>query len=237
MPTTTRQMSTIVCDCLESGRAICAQESTDDICVVCQEALPDDCPATVKLRCGHTFHGQCLVNHLLNDVRCPICRYSPYYHPPSEDEEDEMPYVSRKQALDNAKKAASNTKQGKKVKQSLATLAKWRKRDREARKEWCAMQRALDAKEEVEVYDVINKHETRIQDRFNRIHKAELDAIKDAAATMKKVRGYYQNTRTRIAKKFGYVGRHRRSSHRRLRVTNPDDMDEFANTHVDDNSD
>ena len=61
-------MSTIVCDCLESFRATCAQESTDEtICVICQETLPDDCPATVKLGCGHTFHGQCAVNHLLND--------------------------------------------------------------------------------------------------------------------------------------------------------------------------
>ena len=240
MPTTTRQMSTIVCDCLESFRASCAHNSTDEtICVVCQEALPDECPTTVKLGCGHTFHGQCLVNHLLNDVRCPICRYDPYCHPPSEDEEDEedeVPYVSRKQALNNAKKAASNTKQGKKVKQSLATLAKWRKREREARKEWCAMQRALDAKEQVEVCDVINQHETRIKDRFDRIHKAELDAIKDAAATMKKVRGCYESTRTRIAKKFGYVARRRRSIRRRLRVTDADE-DELTNTNVDGNSD
>ena len=220
MPTTTRQMSTIVCECLESFHLSCVSKT---ICVICQEALPDEapnnCPTTVKLGCGHRFHGQCLVNHLINDVRCPICRYNPHYQPSEdeEDEADEMPYVSRKEALNNAKKAVSDTKTGKKVRQSLATLAKWRKRDREARKKWRAMQCTLDAKKQFEVWDVITQHKTRIQDRFNRIHKTELDAIKDAAATMKKVRGYYQSTKTRIAKKFGYVGRLRRSTCRRVR--------------------
>ncbi len=216
-------MSTIGCDCLPSFRAAtCTQESTDKrICVICQEALPNDCPSIVRLGCGHTFHGQCAVNYLLNDVRCPICRYDPYHDPSStDDEEDEMPYVSRKEALENAKRAACNTnKQGKKIKRSLATLDKWRKRERKARKIWSTMKRAMYDKEQVEVWDVIDTYESRIQDRFDRLHKAELDAIKAAAATMKKTRACYESTRTRIAKKFGYVGARRRSRCRVIRHT------------------
>ena len=42
-------------------------------CAICYEDLNDRC---VALPCGHdNFCGQCMVNQLLLDTRCPICRH------------------------------------------------------------------------------------------------------------------------------------------------------------------
>ena len=44
-----------------------------EACCICLETIPTN--ARVELPCGHnTFCGQCLVTHLLREVRCPVCR-------------------------------------------------------------------------------------------------------------------------------------------------------------------
>merc|ERR1719487_2328049 len=45
-------------------------------CVICQDKM--DVPASiVTLQCMHCFHGQCIVTHLREDPRCPVCRDEP----------------------------------------------------------------------------------------------------------------------------------------------------------------
>ena len=50
--------------------------SGSNVCAICLEALDTN---TANLPCAHTFHSQCLVDHLLKDKkkRCPLCRAFP----------------------------------------------------------------------------------------------------------------------------------------------------------------
>lgn len=204
MPTT-RHMS-ISSACQESS-------ATPGRCVICLQSLSDPAlGATNSMSCGHTLHVKCTCDYFSQSAtrnQCPVCR-AVWFHETVDDEEmagDEEQYVSFNEAIRRARQAVSNTKQGKRIAQSLGTMKKWHKRVRAARRTYCGMMRALEEKEKAEVWDVIKTHESRIHARFERRHKDELDAIKAAASAMKKMRRHFQSTRTRIAKKFGYVER------------------------------
>jgi hypothetical protein len=71
---------------IEIASVVCAHE----ICVICQDELEKDCASVVTHQCGHKFHGQCLVNHLLNDLRCPVCRHQVYKPGRVDDDEAEF---------------------------------------------------------------------------------------------------------------------------------------------------
>ena len=46
-----------------------ADESIE--CAICLEPITE--ATSVNLGCTHKFHGQCLVTHMVSDVRCPLC--------------------------------------------------------------------------------------------------------------------------------------------------------------------
>mmetsp|Transcript_31211 Transcript_31211/g.57030 ORF Transcript_31211/g.57030 Transcript_31211/m.57030 type:complete len:257 (-) Transcript_31211:41-811(-) len=46
----------------------------DDICVVCQEAMPAGSKAKA-MPCGHKFHDDCLVVWIKKSNTCPVCRF------------------------------------------------------------------------------------------------------------------------------------------------------------------
>lgn len=58
-------------------------------CSICLEPLND---RTIELRCGHIFHGRCIIDHikagpsLFGDRYCPLCRAKLPRHDPSLDE-------------------------------------------------------------------------------------------------------------------------------------------------------
>lgn len=54
----------------------------EDLCVVCQEALPAGCKAKA-MPCGHKFHDDCLTAWVAKSNSCPTCRF------------DEMPSEKR----------------------------------------------------------------------------------------------------------------------------------------------
>lgn len=48
----------------------------EDCCSICQDNLSNG--DKVYLTCGHSFHGQCIVDWLWQQKVCPLCRNSPY---------------------------------------------------------------------------------------------------------------------------------------------------------------
>mmetsp|Transcript_27871 Transcript_27871/g.64756 ORF Transcript_27871/g.64756 Transcript_27871/m.64756 type:complete len:257 (-) Transcript_27871:111-881(-) len=46
----------------------------DDVCVVCQEAMPAGCKAKA-MPCGHKFHDDCLSGWINKSNSCPVCRF------------------------------------------------------------------------------------------------------------------------------------------------------------------
>lgn len=43
----------------------------DNICCICLDNLT---PITLKLKCKHSFHTECIVDWLKRDITCPMCR-------------------------------------------------------------------------------------------------------------------------------------------------------------------
>eukprot|EP00966_Prymnesium_polylepis_P208882 4839332-Prymnesium_polylepis.1 len=106
-------------------------DADEDLCVICQEETTDT--PSVNMGCSHRFHGQCLVNHLLRDIRCPACRQNPTDGAESDDDElssegEIHTSVSRKAAL----KLARKDKKNKSTVKSLATIKKWKDTKKDA---------------------------------------------------------------------------------------------------------
>eukprot|EP00966_Prymnesium_polylepis_P216946 5021261-Prymnesium_polylepis.1 len=140
-------MTSAVRDCLsfDSGlrpssrtRSKCAKETVEEDapveekkCCVCLEPLANESTCEMPGGCGHKFHCQCLVNHLLTSTRCPLCRRNGAYPEESEDDEpDETPYVSFKEALALGKEAAKTDEN---IKRMFKTASRWRKERKDAR--------------------------------------------------------------------------------------------------------
>lgn len=120
---------TRTCPCLPPAAPAMDIEEDDeeDRCVICLDDM--NCKESlVALGCGHKFHGQCLVTHLLKDVKCPLCRFSPYassnYAYSESETSYDSPRVSRTEALKLAR-ADKNKSNG--IKRSLNTITKWGK--------------------------------------------------------------------------------------------------------------
>jgi len=46
----------------------------DDVCVICQEAMPAGSKAKV-MPCGHNFHDDCIIGWVTKNNSCPTCRF------------------------------------------------------------------------------------------------------------------------------------------------------------------
>jgi hypothetical protein len=211
------------CGCV-AFPAMCAHSDALTVCVICQEEIAAD-ETTVQMGCDHKFHGQCLVNHLQYDVRCPICRYSkqdnPDYMSSDEDEEDDQPV---RVTLSSALKLARKSKD-KNVKKSLATIRKWKTTKAELKKKHVTLRNALYRMEDEQVDEVAEQYERRLRDRFNRNHRDDFINVKTSRLEYKRAQGIMKRTQTRLAKKFGFEPRLIRSM-RRSRNTFVDDFND-----------
>lgn len=176
-------------------------------CVICMEEIEPE--KIVTLRCMHSFHGQCLCNHLVHDGRCPICRDSPYgsgnpdaasvYSSDEEEEVDRSP--SLKEAFKTGKQAAKNG--DKRTAKMLSTYRKWksdattaRKNKRELRTTLRPLEDALD--------DKIQAFEDKERAKFNAKNKRIIDSFDAACKEINKCRLHERNAKLRIAKKHGF---------------------------------
>lgn len=191
-----------------------------ELCVICQEEITTDPTChSVNMGCMHRFHGQCLVNHLLRDIRCPVCRHDPTSTPESDDDElstegEIDTSVTRKAAL----KLARKDKKNKSTLKSLATIKKWKDTKSNAN----GTMREINAKLQP-MYDSIERDVEMFEEKLT--HDMEFDnreEIKKRDAckkNMAKAITAIRNAETRLAQKYGFV-RRRFSRSRRINFAN-----------------
>lgn len=182
-----------------------SDDAVDDeaTCVICMEAL-DNPASIVKLGCEHTFHGQCLVQHLLRDKRCPVCRFDEHAVDEDSDsfseDEPREPYVSFKDAMKAARLASRTDKA---TKASLATISKWHKATKEAKAKMVDAWNKIAPHEQV-MQDKIEAYERKAQADFELKFAKKLAEHTGYEKELQKARTNYRNARTRVAKKHGF---------------------------------
>lgn len=178
-----------------------ATEANESIeCAICLEPMIDSMP-TVNLGCTHKFHGQCLVTHMIKDVRCPLCRYDPTYTDDTDDDgdEEEEPRVSFKDALKLAKKDKKN----KATVKSLATISKWKKTKKTAKTTLCCINQKLDPHEKKMKND-IELYEKKLMADFNHRFATDYLARKNSDKEIGKANAQLRAAQLRLAKKYGF---------------------------------
>ena len=91
----------------DTATASATETTADDEALTCSISLDEitlEAPH-VSMGCSHKFHGQCLVDPLIRDVRCPMLRFHPHASEFDADNEEKVkePRVSFKEALKRAR--------------------------------------------------------------------------------------------------------------------------------------
>lgn len=175
-----------------------------DECVICLDPMIDGSP-TVSLGCTHKFHGQCLVTHMINDVRCPVCRYCPNDRDDNFDEDEEVvPSITLGAALKLAKKDKKN----KATIKSLGTIAKWKKIGKAAKATIRCVAQKLTPHEN-EMYNKIQLHDKKLQADFNHRFAEDFQTRQNASKDLSKSWTQIISTQRRLACKYGWIRRNR----------------------------
>ena len=180
-----------------------------DKCPICLEPMSEN---TVSLRCNHVFHGQCLVNALLHNARCPVCRDSP------RDDDDDLSdsddgFVTYGEGYKRAAEAAQTDKS---IAKLFTTMKKWKKERvtrltklRAEKKKLKLLRQAMKNK--------VKDYKTALELKFNKANSKLVEQERAAKNDYKTAKVQYCAARTRIAKKGGYVPpRHGRRYSRRF---------------------
>ena len=188
------------CASAQCASAQCTWKATkrasaaDRMCVICQDDITD-VSAQVTLSCGHSFHGQCICDHLRRDDRCPICRDSLDGYV-SEDEEDSS------LCLNDAIKAARNSGDAR-TKRMLKTMNRLTKERAAAnrnlkrvRDELCPLEDELESK--------IEKYASKKEAEFNKANMTLLNDYDTKKKELKKLRARATQQKRRIAAKHGW---------------------------------
>ena len=154
----------------------------------------------VSLRCNHKFHGQCLVNALLQNSRCPVCRDSP------RDDDDDLSdsddgFVTRGEGYARAIEMVQTDK-------SIAKLAttekKWKKECvtrrmnlRAEKKKLKPLRRAMKEK--------VKNYKTELELKFKKANSKLLEQEQATKNEYHTACAQLNAAKTRIAKKGGYV--------------------------------
>ena len=167
-----------------------ATEETEVIpCAICLEPLQSG--ARVTLPCGHNdFCGQCMTNHLLRDLRCPICRNVPN---PFEDDEEDGYFVDDDHALAQERAARRQqdrramalakrkAKEGdRQAKKSVEALDKW-KADLKAKSPLLKSKKDSLRVQEKVMFAKVTAYEKKLEDKFERKYgglQREVDALR-----------------------------------------------------------
>jgi hypothetical protein len=175
------------------------EDAADDqeACCICLDTIPTN--ARVELPCGHnTFCGQCLVTHLLREVRCPVCRQG------GEDSDDQSIisddneprfFNSRAESIKLARKDKRN-------KHSFELIHAYRKKASEATKESTALRLKTRDAEKI-LQSQLTLYEAQLDAKFSKKYGAIEAKIKDLKKAATQAKGRARAIETRLFKKYG----------------------------------
>jgi hypothetical protein len=175
-----------------------ADDDDDDKCPICLEPICGEKP--VSPQCNHKFHGQCLVTALLQNPRCPVCRYSPLAADDDLSDSDDGD-VTRGEGY---ARAIERVQTDKAIAKLATTEEKWHKerkvclaKFREEKRKLKPLRRAMKNK--------IKDYKTELELKFKKANSKLLEQERAAKNEYYKAAGQHCAARTRIAKKGGYV--------------------------------
>lgn len=169
----------------------------DDKCPICLEPICGEKP--VSPQCNHKFHGQCLVTALLQNPRCPVCRYSPLAADDLSDSDDG--FVTRGEGY---ARAIERVQTDKSIAKLATTEKKWNKERlvrlmklRKCKKKLKLLRRAMKEK--------VKDYKTELELEFKKANSKLLEEERAAKNEYDTAAAQHCAARTRIAKKGGYV--------------------------------
>jgi hypothetical protein len=176
-----------------------ADDDAQDNCCICLEAIRTN--ARVGLPCGHnSFCGQCLVTHLLREVRCPVCRQGGDYLDDSDDQsiisDNDEPrfFNSRAEAMKLARKDTRN-------KRSFELINNYRKKASEASKESKVLRLKTRDAEKI-LQSELALYEARLDAKYSKKHGVTENKIKDLNKAARQAKGRIRAIETRLFKKY-----------------------------------
>lgn len=185
-----------------------APVAEEEQCTICLEPLVH--ASRVSLPCGHnTFCGQCLVTHLLRDVRCPICRQgddsSEDASVISDDDEEDLQRIQAekaayKRAMKKARDAA-NSGRDRRAKTSIDKINQWKKKATESKKMWKDKAEELRIAERY-MMDQLRLHEIRLEREFDDNYGSLEQEVKKLKAESRRARGRAKQIEGMLAKRF-----------------------------------
>lgn len=193
----------------EAARSMDAALAVEDegpTCAICLQPLSD--ATRVRLPCNHDqFCGQCLCDHLLRDVRCPICRAwnaddaQSYISDTEYVEAAQREYLElkerKKKAMEDARRRA---KTDKRVQTSFDKIREWKAKASASKKISEEKRRVLNAAKEV-MMSKFKLYEEQLDDEF-RAEYGELEKeVEQARADYKKARGRAKQIETRMIRR------------------------------------
>lgn len=168
-------------------------------CCICLDTIPTN--ARVELPCGHnSFCGQCLVTHLLREVRCPVCRQGGDDVDDGDDQsiisDDNEPrfFNSRVESIKLARKDKRN-------KHSFELMHAYRKKAAEATKESKALRLQTRDAEKI-LQSKLALYEARLDAKYAKKHGATETKIKDLKKAAAQAKGRARAIETRLFKKY-----------------------------------
>ena len=173
-------------------------EDTDqNTCCICLEAIPTN--ARVGLPCGHnTFCGQCLVTHLLREVRCPVCRQGGDDMEDNEsilsDDDEPRFFNTRAESMKLARKDKCN-------KRSFELMQAYRKKASEANKMIKELTLKTRDAEKI-LQSQLALYEAKLDAKFTKKYGAITTKIKDLKKARSIAKGRARAIETRLFKKY-----------------------------------
>ena len=176
-------------------------------CAICLQPLSE--AARVRLPCNHDqFCGQCLCDHLLRDVRCPICRArngddaQSYISDTDDDEEAQRVRRElkerRKKAMEYARRRA---KTDKRVQKSFDKISEWKVKAAASRAISKEKRGVLNAAERVMI-SKINLYEKQLNVEFKAEYGEMKKAVKQARADYRKAKGRAKQIETLMIRRY-----------------------------------
>ena len=172
-------------------------------CCICLDMIPNG--ASVRMPCGHDeFCGQCLVTHLLREVRCPVCRQGGDNEVDddrdsfiSDDDADVRHFHSRKESL----KLARKDKKNKNTVKSLSLMASWRKEAKEATANYKILLEKTNDAQKV-MHSQLRLYEAKLDAQFTRKYGAIESEIKKLRKKVHMANGHACAIQTRLVRKY-----------------------------------
>lgn len=188
--------------------ALAVADDEAPTCAICLQPLSD--AARVRLPCNHDqFCGQCLCNHLLRDVRCPICRAGnddgdaeSYI---SETDDDEAAERERRELKERKKKALKDARQraktDKRVQKSFDKIREWKAKAAASKAISKEKRGVLNAAERV-MNSKINLYEEQLDVEFRAEYGEIEKAVKQARADYRNAKGRAHQIETALIRRY-----------------------------------